>query len=294
MVTKEKFMKTTVKHYEKHPFNIFPEMTADEHEDVKLDIQVNGYDGSYPIILYQNKILDGWNRQQICEEIDFTPVYEEFLGDDLGAMDFIWRSNKRRNLTSSQWSAIATEAQPIMDAIHDAGKKEKAEKLLGNQNAKKKQMAESIPPIDLPKKERDESRRTKVKVAKAFNTNVKYLDKAKTLAPKVLEQVKNGELTMSDIMRAERSEAMKAQVEASVSVVEVQVDVKTELSDVEMLKLIRISRIKVQKLEGTLVKTEMESIQGNANQLEKIREIQLNLGKKLTEQNFQSESNENN
>ncbi len=335
---KSKVMKNTIRHYAKHPFNVFPEMTVEEQDDVKLDIQTYGYDSSYPIILYQGKVLDGWNRQQICEEIGVVPVWEEFLGDDSEAMDFIWRSNKRRNLTSSQWSAIAVEAQPIMAAINEAVKKEKAEKLQGNQNAKKKPMVESIPPSDLPKRERDESKRTKVKVAKTFNTNVKYLDKAAKLSPDMLEQVKKGELTMTDIMRAERTEALKlaeaqkvlqqqakesqkaqealkvqaealkefqAQTEVTqeaqesivtLPVVEEDVDVvavvKTGLSDEEMLELISVARNEIHKLEGTLVQsdngTEIESIQIAESPIQKIREIQLTLGIKLTELKFES------
>lgn len=284
-------MKTKVKKIEKHPYNIFPEMNAAEHEEVKLDIEINGYDSNYPIMLYQDKVLDGWNRQQICEELCVEPVYENFLGDDRGAMDLIFRSNKRRNLTSSQWAAIAVEAQSIYLAITEAVKNEKAEKLQGNQNAKKKPMVESIPPSELPKKERDESRRTKAKMAKEFNTNPKYLDKAEKLTPEKREQLKNNELTMADIFRAEKTEAMKAAQEEKKALkkqLEEQIDVNQviveyELTDEEMMHIIRIARIDIQKLEVTLVG--IESNQQDASQLQKIEEIQLNLGKKLTERN---------
>lgn len=60
-----------------------------------------------------------------------------------------------------------------------------------------------------------------------------------------------------------------------------------ELSDGEILKLVREARNKINALQGTLVqkeiKTEMESIFINVSPLEKIKEIQLALGKKLTE-----------
>ena len=193
-----------VRKLEKHPFNIFPEMTAEEREEVRSDIQMHGYDERYPVILYQDKVLDGWNRQQICEELCVLPKYEEFNGSDLEAMDFIWRSNKRRNLTSSQWSTIATEAQPIMEAIQAAVQKEKAEKLEGNKNAcKDKPIVEQIPPSE--KSKRDDSKRSAVKLAKQFNTNPKYVAKAEELRicnPEVFKQVKNGELTINDVIRA--------------------------------------------------------------------------------------------
>jgi len=228
-------MQDKILKFEKHPFNIFPQMTADERKQVRLDIEQYGYDNSYPIVLYQDKVLDGWNRQQICEELGIDPLYKKFLGNDLEAMDFIWRSNRRRNLTSSQWSVIATEAQPIMDAIAAAVKKEKAEKLEGNQNAStKKPLAESIPPSEKPK--RDDSKRSAVKLAKQFHTNPKYVAKAKeikTSNPEVFELVKNGELSIPEVIRSEkiealesqkkRTEAMKIREEASIESAEIQV-----------------------------------------------------------------------
>jgi hypothetical protein len=294
MVTKVKIMKDTVRKLEKHPFNVFPAMTADERKDVYLDIKNYGYDSNFPIIIYKDMVLDGWHRHEICEELGVAPLYEEYLGDDLGAIDLVWRSNKRRNITSSQWAVAAVKAEPFMDEILAAVKAEKSQKMEGNQNAKKKQMGESIPPSELPKKERDESRRTKIKLAKACHTNVKYIDKAKTLEPEVLEQVEKGLISIPDIMRVERTEAIKAQaVEASEETIksipagEVQAEVKIELAEKEMLKLIRIARNKIAKLEGTLVqkeiKSEMASIFINVAPLEKIKEIQLTLGIKLTE-----------
>ena len=217
MTTKEllqqKKSNEPVRKLEKHPFNVFPEMTEAENKEVRLDIQTKGYDGRYPILLYQDMVLDGWNRQKICEELCVSPEYLEFEGSDLEAMDFIWRSNKRRNLTSSQWSAIATEAQPIMESIEAAVKKEKTEKLEGNRNAsKEKQLVEQIPPIVNPK--RDDSKRSAVLLAKQFNTNAKYVAKAKELKtcnPDVFKQVKNGVMTINDVIRAEKTEALKTQ-----------------------------------------------------------------------------------
>ncbi len=197
---------------EKHPYNVMPAMTAEERKDVMLDIKTYGYDSNFPIILYQNMVLDGWHRQEICEELQVVPVYEEFRGSDLEAYDLVWRAAKRRNITSSQWAVAAMKAQPMMDEILAKIKAEKAEKLQGNQNARKeKQMVESIPPSDLPKKERDESRRSKVQFAKRCHTNTKYIEKAKTLAPDVLEQIENGEVSIGEIIRAEKTETLESQ-----------------------------------------------------------------------------------
>lgn len=205
-------MQNKILKLEKHPYNVMPVMTAEERKDVMLDIKTYGYDSSFPIIIYQNMVLDGWHRQEICEELQVAPVYEEFKGGDLEAYDLVWRAAKRRNITSSQWAVAAMKAQPMMDEILAKIKAEKAEKLQGNQNARKeKQMVESIPPSDLPKKERDESRRSKVQYAKRCHTNTKYIEKAKTLTSDVLEQIENGEVSISEIIRAEKAEALESQ-----------------------------------------------------------------------------------
>ena len=41
---------------EKHEFNIFPDMSAEEFQRLKADIQKNGFDQNYPIMLYDNQI----------------------------------------------------------------------------------------------------------------------------------------------------------------------------------------------------------------------------------------------
>jgi len=43
------------------------------------------------------------------------------------------------------------------------------------------------------------------------HTNTKYIEKAKTLPPDVLEQIEKGEVSISEIMRAEKTEALESQ-----------------------------------------------------------------------------------
>ena len=46
----------------KHEFNIFPEINDTEFKSLVSNIKNNGFDKSLPITLYEDKILDGWNR----------------------------------------------------------------------------------------------------------------------------------------------------------------------------------------------------------------------------------------
>ncbi len=55
-----------------------------------------------------------------CIELGIQPIYKTFVGTETDAINFILRTNKRRNLTSSQWAAIAVEAEDIVKTIQQA------------------------------------------------------------------------------------------------------------------------------------------------------------------------------
>ena len=113
---------------QKHKFNIFPLMQPDDYNRLKDDLVSNGYDPKNPIYTYQGEILDGWNRYRACGELNIQPVFREFTGTDAQALNFVMRTNKRRNLNSSQWAAIAVEAEEMVSAIREQVDKERREK----------------------------------------------------------------------------------------------------------------------------------------------------------------------
>jgi hypothetical protein len=91
-----------------HPYSqIFPLMTGDEYQELVDDIKANGL--REPIMLFQDKILDGRNRYHACEklgidlDLDDPNHFRTFPGDDKAAESFVWSSNfVRRHLTSEQ------------------------------------------------------------------------------------------------------------------------------------------------------------------------------------------------
>lgn len=113
---------------EKHKFNIFPEMSVDEFEKLVADISAFGYDKSQPIYIYEGAILDGWNRWRACRELKITPAQREFSGSAVEAINFVMRTNKRRNLTKQQLAAIAVQSDEIVEAIQQQIEKERREK----------------------------------------------------------------------------------------------------------------------------------------------------------------------
>ena len=151
---------------QKHSYNIFPEMSEEDYSRLVNDIKQNGFDESQPIWLYQGAILDGWNRHRACLECNVTPKFKTFAGDDSEAIAFVMRTNKRRNLSSSQWAAIAVEAKDIVDAISTMVERERREKQ--KENAVNQYMEGSVKNLTQPKE--DYSRRQTSKVADMWQT----------------------------------------------------------------------------------------------------------------------------
>jgi hypothetical protein len=176
---------------EKHEYNIFPDMADEKFKMLLSDLSDNGYDSSFPVYLYQNKILDGWNRYRACTELNILPEYVEFEGTDIEAIHFVMRTNKRRDLTSSQWACIAVEADDIVKVIKEQARERQGKRTdltFGNK----------FPEVE---------ERASQQIADIFNTNEKYIrdaEKLKTKNPEVFAQVKSGEKTLTKIKQEEK------------------------------------------------------------------------------------------
>jgi len=190
---------------QKNKLNIFPEMQKEDRDRLRADLLSNGYDATQPIYTYHGEILDGWNRFTVCNELGITPVIKCFTGSDSEALDFVMRTNKRRNLTSSQWACIAAEADDLINAISEAVEEVKREKMIANDNAKKeKTEVQLIVPLI-----KDTSKLVVAKVAQTFNTNRTYVTEAvklKAKDPVKFEQVKSGIKTMTEVKKEVKKE----------------------------------------------------------------------------------------
>lgn len=224
----------------KHRFNIFPEMQSDDFARLRDDIKTNGYDRKYPIFTYQGEILDGWNRKRACEELGITPCYEVFVGTDLQAIEFVMRTNKRRNLNSGQWAAMAVDADQLMADIRQAVEEMRRKKLIGNDNsAKEKTTVQLIEPSfsqaktptqltsssfntmpksfivpDVPTPAKDNTVLADHKIAEMFNTNRTYINEARKIKesnPVAFEAIKRGEKTITEVKKEIKTEEKKEQ-----------------------------------------------------------------------------------
>lgn len=215
---------------EKHKYNFFPEMLPDDYKRLKDDIDANGYDVSYPIWFYEGRVLDGWNRERACAELGIEPVYAEFTGTATEAIEFVMRSNKRRNLSSSQWACLAVEAEEIINTIKTSVDAEKLRKQKENASNQFMEPLGNIFPQPNP-----ETNKTASKVADLFNTNRIYINKAADLKenkPEIFEQVKSGEKTITEVKKEEKINERLKQVDEIKKKIERENLIVSDLYDV--------------------------------------------------------------
>ncbi len=167
---------------EAHPVaSIFPPMEPDEYKALVEDIANHGV--REPITLVEGKIADGWHRYRACRELEIDdPPTREW--DGAGSLvEFVVSLNlKRRQLTSSQAAAVATEILPLLEA---EARERMSEGGKGTQEI-----------ADL-----GESRE---KAATLVGSNRQYVSEAKKLqreAPDLLEKVRSGDATLGDANR---------------------------------------------------------------------------------------------
>ncbi|HAB28031.1 MAG TPA: hypothetical protein DCE27_10185, partial [Xanthomarina gelatinilytica] len=63
--------------------------------------------------IYEDEIIDGCNRYKACKELGIIPTYEKFIGDEIQAINFILRTNNRRDLTTYQRTLLALEFEEM-------------------------------------------------------------------------------------------------------------------------------------------------------------------------------------
>lgn len=101
---------TTAVAYEAHRLaDLIPTMTDAEFAELREDIAANGL--LDPIMLYEDKILDGRHRYRACEETGVCPVFTQYEGDSPAAY-VISHNLKRRSLNQSQKAMVASDFVP--------------------------------------------------------------------------------------------------------------------------------------------------------------------------------------
>lgn len=101
------------------------------------------------------------------------------------ALMFVMRTNKRRNLTSSQWAAIAAEAEDLVSELQQKVEEDRRRKIaerenVANQYTKPEPKVETVQLIE-PSPQKDNSRLADSHIASLFNTNRTYISEARKL-----------------------------------------------------------------------------------------------------------------
>jgi N6-adenosine-specific RNA methylase IME4 len=104
-----------------HPLaNIFPLVEGPEFADLVADIREHGL--HEPIVMFEDRVLDGRNRLRACEAAGIEPVFTVYTGDDPVA--FVVSLNlRRRHLDESQRAMVAAKLATLRagDNQHSEG-----------------------------------------------------------------------------------------------------------------------------------------------------------------------------
>jgi N6-adenosine-specific RNA methylase IME4 len=168
-----------MKTYEYHTIaNIFPLMTTEEMAELTSDIKYNGL--KTPIVLYEDKILDGRNRYQACVSASVDPTFTEYKGNTPYS-DVMSLNIQRRHLTAGQKACVAEEMWP-----HITNERKRISIYEGSEPTH----TYSNSPLE-----------TAAKVMKVSSKSIQLVRKLKKEEPEIYEKVKKGGYTLKDAQR---------------------------------------------------------------------------------------------
>jgi hypothetical protein len=284
---------------QKHKYNILPEMTAEEYAALKASIQKNGYDRlNFPIMVTANGsgdvIVDGWNRYKICQELQITPTFKRFEGTDEKVLEFVMKTNIRRNLTPEQWAVLAVKNEEILQTIRKQVEAETKENQVKNLAKGDKITVTTLVGNGKKDKHKNEA---KAKVAKKVNTTPKLLAAVENLKEenpeefsKMADDILKGDTTIRKIKAGKKKATALVTKAESINVVASPIehqdneDTENELTDEEILQMVKRVKNEVISIAKLITDKGMdnESIEVNQRHFESIEKLQLDLGIRLT------------
>lgn len=101
--------------YERHELSAAGRpLTEDERQELKDSIEVNGV--YHPIRVFDGKVLDGWNRYTICQELGMDCPEVAFVGDYEAAQNFVLIQETGRNMDKADrvlWRVRVSQCRPV-------------------------------------------------------------------------------------------------------------------------------------------------------------------------------------
>ena len=175
----------------------FPTLSEQATADLAKDIAAHGL--REPIVLINDKVLDGWNRYQACLQAGITPIFSE-LGDE-DPVDFVLSANlHRRHLTESQRAAAVTKCYDWRgrgDYYRDGGKSAPVQICSDGKSA----------PVQTQSEDAGNARKSSSELAEIANVSERTVNAVKTIireAPELFDQVVEGKLKVKTAERQAR------------------------------------------------------------------------------------------
>lgn len=173
-------------------------MTSEDLAALTEQIEAQGFLPSEPIVLHENRILDGRNRWRACLQLDeegrleTPPTFVEWDGNSVSPLDWVLaRDLTRRHLSPGQKAMVAVAA-----ALHQEEEAARLRQLAGLKRGAALPVQEIV-----PERGKEQARD---RVAKLFAVNAHYVQDAKRLrseAPDLAEEVLAGTLTLPQALR---------------------------------------------------------------------------------------------
>lgn len=200
--------------------NLIPPMKPEEFQGLIESIVNNGYDDLYPIVIWNNIIIDGHNRYAICKElnIDF-PVSEKEFNNRFEVMNWIINNQlNRRSMTNEQ------RAYLIGKRYQEEKKEECRPKIKDN----------AVPLITL----RPTDSKIEQKLAEKYKVSPKTVRKAEKFANAIDEVANNASINPYKILGREIKATRKDIVELSQKPAELQKEIieKVEKKEIPNIK----------------------------------------------------------
>ena len=198
--------------------SLFPLLSDIELRELAKNIRDMGL--LVPIVLYENKILDGRNRYRACEIAGVTPKYIEWCGAD--PWEYVWSQNaERRHLPAGQKAALfllknkkSTAWQEGKRRIQTEANQKRSEAMEGRAYAPKGEVREGAGSRGPAPSDKVDGR-SRHQTAKASGVSPKTAARAEALynaRPDLLDKVASGEMSLVEASRQKKKEDVKQQI----------------------------------------------------------------------------------
>jgi hypothetical protein len=189
-----------MKRYDVHPLaEHAPQLSEDAYAELREDIGKHGQ--KLPIVIFEDKILDGRHRERVCYERELKPIYEQFKGSFDDARAFVWSLNGvRRQLTAGQKASLAAGlATATVGGVHGNSAAGGDESKTVAQVSKETGVSKAS--IERAKRVQKEAPKLAKQVAKG--------DKTVRTAEAQVKEIKAGETTEEKAVKAPKAKPVK-------------------------------------------------------------------------------------